>query len=162
MASSDAIILALAVKGGMKLDRVFDRRLSLEASKPMPGWIFLDQNSVQRSYPYVAAGSLVFNSILVGGYYKMYFTTLPGASNDYGEAGAVVVDDGSAADIAGTIGSGSIGFTFDYDNNTQGGRTPGTDAAVTVVAGNPGSAKPVVATGTISRACRLRGSRSRP
>jgi hypothetical protein len=113
--------------------------------------VFLDQNSVQRSYPYVAAGTLVFNTPLVGGYYKMYFTTLPGASNDYGESGAVVVDDGSAIDIAGTVSGASIGFTFDYDNNVQGGRTPGLDAAVTVVAGNPGSAKPVVATGTISR-----------
>jgi hypothetical protein len=113
--------------------------------------VLTDQNNVQRTYPYVAAGTLVFNTPLVGGYYKMYFTTLPGASNDYGESGAVVVDDGSAIDIAGTVSGASIGFTFDYDGNTQGGRTAGTDAAVTIVAGNPGSAKPVVATGTITR-----------
>ena len=81
----------------------------------------------------------------------MYFTTLPGASNDYGESGAVTVDDNAAADIAGVITAGSIPFTFDYDGNVQGGRTPGLDAAVTIVAGNPGSAKPVVATGLITR-----------
>jgi hypothetical protein len=63
----------------------------------------------------------------------------------------VTVDDDSAADIAGTISGASIAFTFDYDGNVQGGRTPGTDAAVTIVAGNAGSAKPVVATGTITR-----------
>lgn len=116
--------------------------------------VFLDQNSVQRSYPYVAAGTLNFNSFLqLGGtgYYKMYFTTLPGAGNDYGESGAVVVDDNAAADIAGTISAASIGFTFDYDNNVQGGRTAGTDAAVTIVAGNAGSAKPVVATALLTR-----------
>ena len=113
--------------------------------------VFLDQNSVQRSYPYVAAGNLNFNSFLIGGYYRMYFTTLPGAANDYGEAGAVTVDDNAAADIAGTISGAQIGFTFDYDNNVQGGRTAGTDAAVTIVAGNAGTAKPVVATGTLSR-----------
>jgi hypothetical protein len=113
--------------------------------------VFLDQTSVQRSYPYVAAGTLNFNSFLIGGYYKMFFTTLPGGSNDYGESGAVVVDDNAAADISGTISGASIAFTFDYDNNAQGGRTPGTDAAVTIVAGNAGSAKPVVATGTLTR-----------
>lgn len=116
--------------------------------------VFLDQNNVQRSYPYASAGTLNFNSFLTAGgagYYRMYFTTLPGAGNDYGESGAVTVDDNSAADISGTIGGSSIAFTFDYDGNVQGGRTPGVDADVTIVAGNPGFAKPVVATGTITR-----------
>lgn len=116
--------------------------------------VFLDQNGVQRSYPYAAAGTLNFGSNLTSGgtgYYKLFFTTLPGAGNDYGEAGAVVVDDDAAADIAGMISGGSIPFTFDYDGNTQGGRTAGTDAAVTLVAGNPGVAKPVVISGLITR-----------
>jgi hypothetical protein len=116
--------------------------------------VFLDQNGVARSYPYASAGTLNFNSALTAGgtgYFRMYFTTLPGASNDYGEASAVTVDDNAAADIAGTISAASIAFTFDYDGNVQGGRTAGQDAAVTIIAGNPGSAKPVVATGTISR-----------
>lgn len=116
--------------------------------------VFLDQNGVQRSYPYAAAGSLIFNANLTSGgtgYFKLYFTTLPGASNDYGESGAVVVDDNAAADIAGTIGGSSIAFTFDYDGNAQGGRTPGTDAAVTLVCGNPGVAKPVVVQGLLTR-----------
>lgn len=116
--------------------------------------VFLDQNSVQRSYPYASAGKLNFNSALTSGgagYFRMYFTTLPGASNDYGESGAVTVDDNAVADIAGTITSAEIPFTFDYDGNVQGGRTAGVDAAVTVIAGNPGFAKPVVATGLLSR-----------
>lgn len=113
--------------------------------------VFLDQNGVQRTYPFASAGTLNFNSFLVGGYYTMYFTALPGAGNDYGEAGAVVVDDNAGTDISGTISSGSLAFTFDYDGNVQGGRTAGVDAAVTIVAGRPGFAKPVVATGTITR-----------
>lgn len=116
--------------------------------------VFLDQNGVQRTYPFSSAGTLNFNSNLTAGgagYYKLYFTTLPGLSNDYGESGAVVVDNALAADIAGTISSGSIAFTFDYDGNVQGGRTAGTDAAVTLVCGNPSVAKPVVVQGTISR-----------
>ena len=70
---------------------------------------------------------------------------------DYGLTGAVTVNDKDGNPIAGTISAASIPFTFDYDGNTQGGRTAGTDAAVTVVAGNAGSAKPVVTTYTITR-----------
>lgn len=117
--------------------------------------VFTDQNGVQRTEPYTAAGTLNFNSFLTAGgtgYYRMYFTTLPGANNDYGEASAVTVDDAASADIAGTISAAAIPFSFAYDANVQGGRTAGTDAAVTVVAGNAGSAKPVVATYTITRA----------
>lgn len=114
---------------------------------------FTDQNGVARQEPYTAAGTLNFNSFLVGagGYYRMYFTTLPGAGNDYGESGAVTVKDASTADISGSISSSSIPFTFAYDSNVQGGRTAATDADVTVVAGRPGSAKPVVTTFTITR-----------
>jgi hypothetical protein len=43
-------------------------------------------------------------------------------------------------------------FTFDYDNNTQGGRTAGTDANVTVVAIGLDTAQYVAAEGTITRA----------
>jgi hypothetical protein len=115
---------------------------------------FTDKNGVARNFPFTAAGTLTFNAPLVGAnsYYRMYFTALPGASDDYGQSGAVTVNDASAAAIAGSISSGAISFSFDYDGNTQGGRTPATDATITVVAGRAGSAKPVVATGTISRA----------
>lgn len=115
---------------------------------------FTDSNGVARNEPYTATGTLNFNSVLTSGgtgYYRMYFTDLAGA-NDYGLTGAITVDDATGADIAGTISSASIAFTFDYDGNTQGSRTPATDAAVTVVAGNAGSAKPVVTTYTITRA----------
>ena len=45
----------------------------------------------------------------------------------------------------------SISLTFDYDGNTQGGRTPGTDAAITVVAIGTDTAQHVLATGVIGR-----------
>lgn len=113
---------------------------------------FYDNNVTltAREYPKQSAGKLNFNSALVGGYYRLYFTTLPGASNDYGEANAVTVDDAAGADIAGTISGAAVDFTFDYTNNVQGGRTGNADAGVTLVAGRPGFAKPVVATGTIT------------
>jgi hypothetical protein len=115
--------------------------------------VFTDYNNVQRTEPYTAAGTLNFNSYLTAdgtGYYRMYFADLAG-DYDYGKADAITVDDASGADIEGTISSSSIAFTFAYDTNNQGSRTPATDAEVVVVAGNPGYAKPVVATYTITR-----------
>ena len=112
-----------------------------------------DQNNVKRTYPYVAAGSLNFNSYLSSGgtgVYVMYHADT--VTGDYGTANAIIVKNGSNADITGTISGASVGFTFDYDGNNQGGRTPGTDAPVVIFALNKGVSKPVVATGTISRA----------
>jgi hypothetical protein len=113
--------------------------------------VFYDNSYVTREYPYSSAGNLNFNSFLTAGstgYYRMYFTTNP--TGNYGTATAVTVNDKDGNPIQGTITAGAISFSFDYTGNNQGGRTPDTDAAVTVVAGNAGSAKPVVATGLIT------------
>ena len=48
-------------------------------------------------------------------------------------------------------GQSSIAFDFDYDGNTQGGRTAGTDAPITVVAIGLQTGQYVRATGTITR-----------
>jgi len=116
--------------------------------------VFKDQNSVDRTYPYVSAGTLVPNNPLIGtgSYYRMFFTTLPGVLDDFGESGAITVNDASGTPITGSFPTGAISFTFDYDNNVQGGRTGGTDANVTVVAGKPGTAKPVLFGATITKA----------
>ena len=117
--------------------------------------VFSDQNSVARSFPYTSAGTIVPNNSLVGAgsYYRMFFTTAPGVLDDFGEAGAITVNDASGTPIAGSFTSGvTTSFTFDYDGNVQGGRTAGTDANVTVVAGRPGYAKPVQFGATITRA----------
>ena len=114
---------------------------------------FYDQNNVKRTYPYSASGTMTFNSPLTNGgtgYYRMYF--LDTATGDYNSATAITVNDKDGIPIAGTISGASISFTFDYDGNVQGGRTAGTDAQIVIVAGNKGSAKPVVASGTITRA----------
>ncbi len=109
-----------------------------------------DNTAATRDYPFASAGALISNGNLTAGstgYYRMYFTTTPGG--DYGTSSAITVNDASGNPIAGTITSGTINFTFDYTGNVQGGRTGGVDAGVTVVAGNPGTAKPVVVSGTI-------------
>jgi len=113
--------------------------------------VLTDKNGVQRTYPYVAAGNILANASLLGAgsYYRLYYTTNP--AGNWGTAAAVTVKDNAGIDIAGVISSSPIAFTFDYDGNVQGGRTAGTDAAVTLVAGKPGTAKPVVATGILTR-----------
>jgi hypothetical protein len=52
---------------------------------------FKDQNNVTRTYPYTAAGTMTFNSVLVGAgsSYRLMYTSPPGAGNDYGESGAI-------------------------------------------------------------------------
>lgn len=115
---------------------------------------FTDKNGVARIYPYTSGGYITANNVLVGvgSYYRMYFTELPGVLDNFGESGAVTVEDALGNPIAGTIATDSTSFTFAYDSNVQGGRTAGTDANVTVVAGRPGFAKPVLFGGTITRA----------
>lgn len=114
--------------------------------------VLYDNSAVPREYPYVSAGNMNFNSYLTSGgtgYYRMYFTDLSG-DFDYGKADAITVNDASGNPIAGTISAASISFTFDYTGNVQGGRTPDSDAPVTLVCGNAGSAKPVVVIGIIT------------
>jgi len=42
----------------------------------------------------------------------------------------IIVDDNTDTDVTGTNPSAAVQFSFDYSNNTQGGRTGGTDASV--------------------------------
>ena len=108
-----------------------------------------------QTYPFTAAGTLEFSSNLVGEpdadtRYTMYFTTNPAGNFD--TSNAVIVDDNGGTDINGQITSASIAWDFDYDNNVQGGRTKGTDAAVTVVAQGLDAAQHTEVTFTIQRA----------
>jgi hypothetical protein len=114
---------------------------------------FYDDGNTKRTNPYTATGTISFNAPLVGSgsSYRLFFTSPPGASNDYGESGAITVNDASGTPITGTISASSVSFTYDYDGNTQGGFTAGTDRPVTLVGIRPGSGKFVAATGTLTR-----------
>lgn len=111
--------------------------------------VFTDTGGTERTFPFVAAGTLSFNTNLQNdaeAIYRMFFT------NTFGTAGSVIVQNNAGTDISGSIsGNSSISFDFDYDGNTQGGRTAGTDADVTVVAIGAGTAQYVLATGTITK-----------
>jgi len=115
--------------------------------------VIIDQNEIERIFPYASSGTMDFNSRLtVGGtgFYTMYYETTPGG-DDFGEGSAIIVKDKDGVDIDGTITGGSIAFTFDFSNNTQGGYSGGTTRNVVLVWGNPGSAKPGISIGQITQ-----------
>ena len=114
---------------------------------------FYDDTNTKRTNPYTAAGTMTFNAALVGAgsSYRLMYTAPTGAGNDYGEAGAVTVNDASGAPITGTISSGSIDFTYDYDGNTQANYAGGTDRPVTLIGIKPSGGKFAAATGTLTR-----------
>jgi hypothetical protein len=134
-------------------DTLYSRAFFTPTAADLNDVVFIDDNGVERTFPYASAGNMTFNTPLTNGgtgYYIMYF--LATVTGDYGAATAITVNDKDGSPIQGTISSGTISFTFDYDGNTQGGRTAGNPADIVIVAGNKGSAKPVVAQGTITRA----------
>lgn len=112
--------------------------------------IFTDTGGTERTFPFLATGTISFNANLVAdsdAIYRMFFTS------GFNSGSAILVDDNSGTDISGTVGgASSVAFDFDYDNNVQGGRTAGTDAAITIVAVGLSGAQHVIATGTITRA----------
>lgn len=114
---------------------------------------FVPITSTERAFPTVASGTLEFSANLVSEAdadtkYTMYFTTNPGGNFD--TSSAIIVDNNSAADITGQITAASIAWDFDYTNNAQGGRTPNTNADVTVVAQGLPGAEWTIATATIT------------
>lgn len=117
--------------------------------------VFRDNTGAERTFPFVAALTLNFGDNLkndASAKYFVYFSTLPGGGNDFGEAGALLVDDDLGADMTGTVGgASSITKSFNYDGNVQGGRTAGTDAAITVIGIGLATGQHVKATGVIGR-----------
>lgn len=94
--------------------------------------VFTDTGGTGRTFPFLASGSITFNQNLVNdsdAFYKLFFTS------SYDQTTAIQVNDNDGNPIGGTIsGASSVSWTFAYDSNNQGGRTPGTDASVTLIA----------------------------
>lgn len=115
---------------------------------------FTDNTGTGRTFPFVAAGNILFNTNLVNdssAVYEMFFTTNP--AGNFGTSSAVVVQDASGTNIAGNVGGlATIPFSFNYDSNVQGGRTASVDASVTVVAIGLTTGQYVSQTATITRA----------
>ena len=101
-------------------------------------------------FPFTAILTLNFGANLVDdadAIYRVFF------SNKFGTKDAVLVDKKGSGTMADFIsGNTSVQLEFDYDGNTQDGRTPATNAAVTAVAIGLETAQYVVASGVIARA----------
>ncbi len=72
--------------------------------------------------------------------------------DEFGSNGAIIVQDNTSTDMsAGDQSSTPLQFTFDYDNNAQGGRAPATDANITIVCIGEETAQYAQVTGVIQR-----------
>ena len=125
---------------------------------------FVDNDGDTRTFPFVASGTITFNSNLstdTNAVYRMFFTnddTGDNSGRDFGTIDAITVQDNAGpTDIAGSVpqqaGSSSVAFDFDYDGNVQRGTgSDATDAPITIVAIGLSTGQYVLATGTIGRA----------
>lgn len=114
---------------------------------------FQDDTNTERTFPYVAAGTIQFNDNLKNdpdAYYWVFFTSANG--NAFDSPNAIIINDNSGFPITGSCYNiSSKQFDFDYDGNVQGGRTSGTDADYTAVAIGLSTGQYVTTTGTITQ-----------
>jgi hypothetical protein len=94
---------------------------------------FYDYTGMLHRYPFVSAGTINFGSFAGSGDFRywMFFTTNP--TGNYGTSSGLIVQDKDSIPISGTYVGASVPFSFAYDSNTQGGRTAGANAPVTLV-----------------------------
>ena len=115
--------------------------------------VFRDDTNVARTYPYVAAGTILFNDNLINdasSSYWIFFTNANG--NEFGTTNAIIIEDNDGNPLSGlTSGRSSVSFSYDYEGNIQGGRTPNTEAPYTAVSIGLSTGQYVKTTGTITR-----------
>ena len=117
--------------------------------------------STARTFPFVSAGTFVFNTVLTGdesASYKVYYTTIgAGAQSgkNYDTVDAIIVNNNAGLPMTGSIyGTSSVTFTYDYDFNAQRAYS-GSDAEITVAALGLTSAQWISADFTITKATGL-------
>lgn len=118
---------------------------------------FTDVTGTIRTFPFVAAGNIIFNDNLqndADARYFVFFTNDDAGDDtgrDFGTVDAILIQDNSAVPITGDVsGAPSIQFDFDYDGNVQRGLTSaGTNAPFTAVSLGLSNAQYVVTAGTI-------------
>jgi hypothetical protein len=117
--------------------------------------VFVDDLGTERTYPYVAAGVINFNDNLqldgADAKYWMYFADAGG--NLYNTSSAIIVNDNDLSPISGDLTGNiaSVQFSFDYEGNVQGTRTPNVNAAIVLIAIGTNNAQYVSATDTLTR-----------
>ncbi len=120
---------------------------------------FTDNIGSIRTFPFVAAGNIIFNDNIqtdVDSKYFVFFTNDDAGTNtgrDFGTQTAILVQNNTGIPLTGNVlGVASIGFDYDYDGNDQRGvGSEGVNAPFTAVALGLTTAQYVVTTGNIIR-----------
>ena len=120
---------------------------------------FVDDLNTEKTFPFVAAGTILFNNNLQNdndAIYKIFFTNDDAGDNtgrDFGTQNAIIIQDNNGSPITGSVAtSASRAFDYDYDGNIQrGNSSSGSDVPFTGVALGLGTAQYVVTTGTWTR-----------
>ena len=117
-----------------------------------------DLTDTTRAFAFIAGVTITLNSNITtdaNAKVVVFFSDADGTpanGDEFGSNGAIIVQDDVPVDMTDiTPLTSPLSFNFDYDNNAQGGRTPGTDAAVTIVCMGTDLAQYVQVTGTIAR-----------
>jgi hypothetical protein len=117
---------------------------------------FRDMTGTDRNDAFIVGITFTVNSNLTGSNAKrlvVYFTDANG--NQFGTNNAIKVQDKDSSDMDWTTITGNIQTTFDFTNNAQGGRTPDTNAAITIVALGDDLAQYLLVTSTITKVSSL-------
>lgn len=120
---------------------------------------FTDDTNTVRTFPFVAAGNIIFNDNLYNdsaSKYFVFFTNDDAGDNtgrDFGTSNAILINDNGGDPLTDLVsGRTSVGFDYDYDNNSQrGAASAGTNVPFTAIALGLTTAQYVVTTGTITR-----------
>ena len=119
---------------------------------------FRDYSGATRRFPYVAALTINFGDNLQNDQYAKYWVFFENAGgNQFGTTSAILVKDKDDVDMTGDVNPAwptkraSVSHSFNYDSNNQGGRTPGTDAAIVAVGIGLTTGQYVRSSGTIAR-----------
>lgn len=119
---------------------------------------FRDYSGTVRRFPYVATLTINFGENLQNDQYAKYWVFFENAGgNQFGTTNAILVKDKDDVDMTGNVNPlwptkrASTSHSFNYDSNTQGGRTAGTDASIVAVGIGLSTGQYVRTTGTIAR-----------
>jgi hypothetical protein len=114
--------------------------------------------STTVNFPFVAALTVNFGDNLQADQFARYWVFFTNAGgNEFGTTDAIIVEDNESVPMEGSVNPNwptsrsNVTHSFDYDNNTQGGRTGNTDAPITAVAIGLQTGQYVLATSTITR-----------
>ena len=141
-----------AISGGVFIENT----LAIDAND----LAFRDDLNVERTFDFVAAGNLLFNSFLqsdTDAIYKVFFTndnTGDNTGRDFGTQNAIIIiqNDGTSPLTGSVATSASRQFDYNFDKNVQRGTdSSGSVVPFTGVAIGLSSAQYVVVTGTITR-----------